>query len=177
MILVIDTSTPWLITGLWHEGHVVASHREEAGREHAARLMAALDAVAAGQRENITRVVAGTGPGSYTGVRVGLSAAQGICSGMNVPLHGADSLAAAAWDQLPHDGTPVWIFSDARRGNVYAGRYAVRDGGLDIVTAPDRMSLEQFGSLRGPRAEAGVPSVAGLAVQAALALPPAARYL
>ena len=184
MRLGIDTSGPWLSLGLVHgTGTPLHSVQLMAGRRHAELLLPELEALMKRTRvrkDQLTGVVTGTGPGSYTGLRVGLAAAAGIARGLGIPHYGADSLAAAAWPLLA-EGAAAWITVDARRGNVYAGCYSRTGNELVTVAAPAKVPLAE---LTGRASDAGIPIVrAGpadatwLAMRAAAGQPPDAVYL
>jgi len=82
------------------------------------------------RRDAVAAVTVGVGPGSYTGLRVGLAAAHAMATAWSVPLGGADSLASLAWAALAPGETGVAVM-DARRGNVYAAAY--RRGAHDLI--------------------------------------------
>ena len=94
-------------------------------RDHAARIVTELEQLfdeAGVRRDAVAAVTVGVGPGSYTGLRVGLAAAHAMTTAWSVPLGGADSLASLAWAALAPGETGVAVM-DARRGNVYAAVY------------------------------------------------------
>jgi len=84
------------------------------------------------------------GPGSYTGLRVGLSLAKGLCYALNIPLVPVSSLKAVAHSYLlnsnPEDGMLLPIF-DARKGNVYSATYTNK---LEVVQKPNRYQLKEL---------------------------------
>lgn len=136
--LGLDTSGPHLALALAAEGGIVLARRAaRVERDHAARLVPELDALlrdASVTRDRIGGVTVGVGPGSYTGLRVGLAAGQALATAWSVPLVGVDSLALVAWAGLEAGETGVAV-RDARRGNVYAAVYR-RDGDeLTLVEA------------------------------------------
>ena len=94
MLLVIDTAGPACSVALLAGNEVVAERHEIVGRGHAERLVPMIDELLAGRRPE--GVLVDCGPGSFTGVRVGLAAAQGLRIGWDVPLAGFSSMAAVA---------------------------------------------------------------------------------
>lgn len=94
MLLVIETATPALSVALIADGRVLAEHHEVVGRGHAERLMPIVAALL-GDRVP-TRIVVDCGPGSFTGVRVGLAAAQGLRIAWGVPTAGVSSMTLVA---------------------------------------------------------------------------------
>ena len=95
MILTIDTSTPACTAALiGTDGAVHARFDHIIGRGHAERLVPLIAEMIAGHVP--TRIVVGTGPGSFTGLRIGIAAAHGLAIGWDVPLAGLSSLALIA---------------------------------------------------------------------------------
>jgi tRNA threonylcarbamoyladenosine biosynthesis protein TsaB len=150
-LLALETATRHACLALMADGAVVAEQSVPIGSHAAclpgfvARLMSA-----AGVQHRLLRVIAvGIGPGSYTGLRVGLSYAKGLAMACGAALAGVptlDSLALGA-SQVAGSGPGSLICAllDARRGEVYAGLYRLTPGGLeklseDSVTTPDRLA-------------------------------------
>lgn len=75
---------------------------------------------------DVDLVACTVGPGSFTGVRIGVSTAKGICDARSIPCVGVSSLCAAAYNLSGVDGICVPAF-DARRGNVYAAIFDGKD--------------------------------------------------
>jgi tRNA threonylcarbamoyl adenosine modification protein YeaZ len=92
--LVIDSATPACSAALIDGGALIDERYEIVGRGHAERLLPMIAELLAGRRPDA--VLVDCGPGSFTGLRVGLAAAQGIRIGWNVPISGYSSLAAIA---------------------------------------------------------------------------------
>lgn len=95
MILIIETATVACSAALIGQGGAVVGERHEiVGRGHAERLLPMIDELLAGRRPS--SILVDCGPGSFTGVRVGLAAAHGLAIGWKVPLSGFSSLASIA---------------------------------------------------------------------------------
>ncbi|MFT3875549.1 MAG: tRNA (adenosine(37)-N6)-threonylcarbamoyltransferase complex dimerization subunit type 1 TsaB [Propioniciclava sp.] len=140
-ILAVDTSTV-VAVGLAAGGGIVASARIEDSRAHAEELMPLVVRVldeAGIALADIDGLVAGVGPGPFTGLRVGVVTATTLAEVLGVPVRGACSLdaIAAAWASA---GAPqeFVVASDARRKEVYWARYEASGRRLDgpHVTAP-----------------------------------------
>ncbi|MEM9733319.1 MAG: tRNA (adenosine(37)-N6)-threonylcarbamoyltransferase complex dimerization subunit type 1 TsaB [Pseudomonadota bacterium] len=124
MLLAFDTSGPHCTTVLAaQDGSVIAMRSEEIGRGHAEHLMGfAQDVLAQGgaRWSDLTCIGCTTGPGSFTGLRVGLATAQGLALALKKPGVGVsvfEVLARACLDTKdPH---PFCIVQDARREQVY----------------------------------------------------------
>jgi tRNA threonylcarbamoyl adenosine modification protein YeaZ len=84
------------------DGTIVASRDEEIGRGHAERLVPMIAEMLEGHVP--TRLLVGVGPGSFTGLRVGIAAAHGLAIGWSVPLSGMNSLALLAASAPPGEG-------------------------------------------------------------------------
>jgi tRNA threonylcarbamoyladenosine biosynthesis protein TsaB len=94
MILIIETATPACSVALADGGTLVGERHEIVGRGHAERLVPMIGALLAGRRPEA--ILVDCGPGSFTGIRVGLAAARGLGIGWGVPVAGFSSLAAIA---------------------------------------------------------------------------------
>lgn len=124
MILTMDTSTDVLSVSL-HNGHeIIEEYSSKNKNKHSTRLMPAIDRImkeANVTPKDLTKIIVGIGPGSYTGVRIALSTAKTMAWTLNIPLISMSSLQGLA---LQASGDHyVCSFLDARRGLVYAGLY------------------------------------------------------
>lgn len=102
MILVIESATAACSAALiGADGELVDERHEIVGRGHAERLVPMIAELVGDRRPD--RIIVDCGPGSFTGVRVGLAAAHGLAMGWNIPLSGYSSLAllAAAAGEVP----------------------------------------------------------------------------
>lgn len=94
MLLVIDSATAACSVALIQDSQLLGERHEVVGRGHAERLIPMIEDLLGGRRPSA--ILVDCGPGSFTGVRVGLAAAHGLAIGWNVPLSGYSSLAAIA---------------------------------------------------------------------------------
>ncbi len=140
MLLAITTATPRCTVALVErDGTVVAELGYEDELNHAERVFGTLDALfqaAGASRADLEQIVCDVGPGSFTGVRVGLASAKGIALGLSVPLLGVGSLqamAAAAFALAPPEIGVVCALLDAKRGETFVGAYDRRG---EVVVAP-----------------------------------------
>ena len=103
MILALDTSTAACTAALLErDGTIIASRDELIGRGHAERLVPMIEEMLDGHVPS--KILVGVGPGSFTGLRVGIAAAHGMAIGWSVPLTGMNSLALLAASAPPGDG-------------------------------------------------------------------------
>jgi N6-L-threonylcarbamoyladenine synthase len=111
----------------------LASDDHPATRQANVRLMPALDALFAANnlaKHDVSCVVCGLGPGSFTGVRIGVATAKGIARGLGVPLFGVSTLDAVAWGAwLAGIRGNLGVVADAMRGEVYPARFKLDDLG------------------------------------------------
>ncbi|MEE1651979.1 tRNA (adenosine(37)-N6)-threonylcarbamoyltransferase complex dimerization subunit type 1 TsaB [Brachybacterium sp. J144] len=143
MLLGIDTSGA-VSVAVAREGEVLAVRTDTRARHHDEVLLALVDETlqaAGASRTELTGVVAGRGPGPFTGLRVGLVSARTIASVLQVPLYGLCSLDALAHQALAaHPGAEpltVGVALDARRREVYHARYRrAEDGRLERIDGP-----------------------------------------
>jgi tRNA threonylcarbamoyladenosine biosynthesis protein TsaB len=144
--LGLDTATPFLSVALWSPDRgLLAASVERVDRAHGTRLIAALEealAHAGVELSRLTAIACGIGPGSYTGLRVGGAAALGLARSLAVPLSGCDTLAAIALAGL-EDGEEGLAGLDARRGNIYVGRYLRAGDEVVSLAAPRKVPRRQ----------------------------------
>jgi tRNA threonylcarbamoyladenosine biosynthesis protein TsaB len=139
-ILGFDTATPaTAVAVLRPDGKVVEAHdipQPGVRPGHATRLLPLVFDVlerASVAPEDVTRVAVGTGPGSFTGLRIGIATARGLAQGWDVEMVGVstiDTLAAAAPDRAA-----VLVLIDARRGELYSAAFA---GGETVLEPAPR---------------------------------------
>lgn len=151
--LAIDTSTEVLALALGDGEEVLAELGIDAGRSHLEMLLPAVqdlldsNGMAIG---DLTAIVTGTGPGTFSGLRVGIATARALAQSLELPLFGysslealANGLAAGAERPMPH-----WILPliDARRGQVFAriykkeGEKGLKPESEVLCLDPDRLS-------------------------------------
>lgn len=130
IVLALTTSTPIASVALVDSGRVLAFVTHDDPRGHAEHLFDLIDAAlaAAGHaRADVQLVACDVGPGSFTGVRIGVASAKGIAEALGVPLCGVlslDAMAAEARSLVP-DHPLVAAAIDAKKGELYV---AVTDG-------------------------------------------------
>ncbi|WP_429033833.1 tRNA (adenosine(37)-N6)-threonylcarbamoyltransferase complex dimerization subunit type 1 TsaB [Aeromonas veronii] len=156
-ILAVDTATEACSAALL-VGDKLFSRWEEAPRDHTRKILPMVQAVledAGISLSDLDAIAFGRGPGSFTGVRIGISVAQGLAFGAGVPLIGISTLAAMAQGAYRLDGAQqVLTAIDARMNEVYLGRYELIDGrmqlvGDEVVSEPAAL-VDVRGKLAGP---------------------------
>jgi tRNA threonylcarbamoyladenosine biosynthesis protein TsaB len=142
-VLGIETATTVCAAALVRGGTVVAESLIEAGRVHAEKLMGQIIAVLGPDGvASLDGVGVSIGPGSFTGLRIGVSVAKGIAFARNIPLVGVPTLEALALHAAEADhtepGTRLLAALDARRDEVYCQLFDVTaDGPVPLRDARD----------------------------------------
>jgi tRNA threonylcarbamoyladenosine biosynthesis protein TsaB len=121
-ILLIDTCGATGSVALADESAVVASATLP-GRTASERLVPAIRDLTADSLPSLDAVAVVHGPGSFTGVRVGISAAKGLCEALGLPLVAISRLAVVAHLAEAPSGTLIYALLDAGRGEFYVGGY------------------------------------------------------
>ena len=99
LILCIETGTDICSVGIAREGEIVSLRESDEGRDHAKKVAVFVDELlreTGVAPDELDAVAVGKGPGSYTGLRIGVSFAKGLCYGLNIPLVAVGSLDALA---------------------------------------------------------------------------------
>ncbi|MFC5815663.1 tRNA (adenosine(37)-N6)-threonylcarbamoyltransferase complex dimerization subunit type 1 TsaB [Nonomuraea harbinensis] len=180
LVLAFDTATP-AVTAAVHDGErVLAESTTIDARRHGELLAPAVERVLAEAGvplREVTAVVAGCGPGPYTGLRVGLMTAQALAATLGVPAHGICTLDALAYGSGLDE--PFLVATDARRKEVFWARYADRRTRLDgpSVDKPAEVPVEGlpvvgagaglYPGVLGPAREPAYPHAGFLAALAA----------
>jgi tRNA threonylcarbamoyladenosine biosynthesis protein TsaB len=162
MILALDSSAARGSVALVENGNTVKEIFVDTPRGRGGALFAALEEILSG-RPAIERVVAGTGPGSYNGIRAALAGGWGIAQARNVPFVGICSLLGLA------DGEYCAV-GDARRGQYYFAK--VRDGRM--LEEPTLLSPGEVPARVG-EGRVLVPGPIGFLPAAEVVMPSAAR--
>lgn len=142
-ILAFDTATAACSVALQHAGRLSVRF-ELAPRRHTALLLPMIDAVLAEQGitiQEVTRIVYGCGPGSFMGVRLALSVAQGLAYGVGCEVLPVSTLQILAQTVYQQQGvTEALVGWDARMDEVYWGVYALDQAGVMVAKQPDTLS-------------------------------------
>lgn len=158
MIIAIDTATETASVAIAHpDGAVAAELTWRAGRNHTMHVHPTLHhmmMLAGISTNDLTGIVATRGPGSFTGIRIGLATAKGLAQGLDVPIVGVGTLAAAALG-VAHLRRTVWSVVNAGRGQYAVAAYrASNDGGVEQLVEEAILSPEELVSNMAERGEA-----------------------
>lgn len=150
-ILNIETATKNCSVSIAKNGRLLlCKEMAEAGYSHAEKLHVFIEETLRESRleyKDLSAIAVSQGPGSYTGLRIGVSAAKGLCFALNIPLIAIDTLAVLAVQANITEGLVVPMI-DARRMEVYSAIFnskmqKVREVAAEIITG------DSFGALSG----------------------------
>ena len=164
VILTIDASSSLCSVALNINGELVWN-TEEQPRRHAQRLLPMIDDILADSgvsRSQLDGLAFGRGPGSFTGIRIAVSVAQGLSLGLDLPVCGVSSLESVALAAaLNEQGAgKVLALMDAHMGEVFWGQFDVIDGmtkagGAEQVGSPE-LCLAEIDAFKGVLAGDGL---------------------
>ena len=163
MLLVIDTALAALSLALLDGERVVASHHEVIGRGHAEALMTAVAALV-GDGPPPTAIIVDIGPGSFTGLRIGIAAARALGLAWNVPVTGYSSLALIAAPCLAADPAlgRLAVVAEAGRGQLYVQvldrEFVAEQDAVALTASEAAVWLDPLLALAGPGAASVRPT-------------------
>ena len=170
--IALDTQSATAVA-IIEDGRVIARAHNDSGRHHAESItplvreaLQAADLPATLGGAGIDRVLVGTGPAPFTGLRAGLVSARVLARVAGVPAYGVsalDVIARQGLDLLPPD-TRVYAIADARRRELYWGSYLA--AGPDDVTLEGRLEVGDVASLLAAMRHAPGLVVAGAPIPA-----------
>ena len=148
MILCLETATPSCSVALVHNGEVLACEEDPKGQNHSEKITLFIDKVMkkAGVSYNqLDAVAVSMGPGSYTGLRIGVSTAKGICYAVSKPLIAVETLHAMAYgvETFPETSPTTCLripMIDARRMEVYA---AIFDENVNKIKDTEAIIIDE----------------------------------
>ena len=165
LILCIETGTDICSVGLARDGELISLRESDQGRDHARQVGVFVDELLSQTGiapEELDAVAVGKGPGSYTGLRIGVSFAKGLCYGLRIPLVAIGSLDALT--EVAKEDYEAGILSvdrweeaclcpmvDARRMEVYTRVFDAAGTPLSDVSA-EVVTAESFAAWRGDAA-------------------------
>ncbi|MFE7064997.1 tRNA (adenosine(37)-N6)-threonylcarbamoyltransferase complex dimerization subunit type 1 TsaB [Sutcliffiella sp. NPDC057660] len=145
-VLAIDTSSYVLGVAIVEEDRVIGELVTNLNKNHSVRAMPAVDSLMKDceiKPDTLDRIVVGRGPGSFTGVRIGVTLAKTLAWSLNVPLVGVSSLELLAANGRYFKGV-ISPIMDARRGQVYTGLYTWDKTGLETEVEDVNIALTDW---------------------------------
>ena len=166
LILCIETGTDVCSVGIARDGELISLRESDQGRDHAKNLAVFVDELLHETNvapDELNAVAVGMGPGSYTGLRIGVSFAKGLCYGLSIPLLAVGSLDALAQVAIEDheagiiniegwDNAVLCPMVDARRMEVYAQVFDVKcnplsEVGAEIITENSFLEWRKNGKM------------------------------
>lgn len=158
LTLALDTSSPVLTIAIGDQEKIINDTNIWLPRGHMAKLIPTIDGLLSASGlgvGDIEVIVIGSGPGSYTGLRIGMVIARTFAQMLAIPIIGIPSLDAIA-NHNTHYGSPVCPIIDAKRGEVYTALYQSANGAIDRImdfraVRPDELAdvllIEGYGNI------------------------------
>ena len=147
LILAFETSAKAASVALLEDGKLLGESYQNTGLTHSQTLMVMAEDLLSQCGKTVADVTAAAvaaGPGSFTGVRIGVAAAKGFAWGREIPCYGVSTLEAMALSLGVYQGY-VCPCMDARRSQVYNALFYVNQGALERVTEDRAISLAELG--------------------------------
>ncbi len=143
-IIALETSAVTASVAVTEDERLLAQSFQNSGLTHSATLMPMVSALLKNTGltlDEMDVVAAAAGPGSFTGVRIGVAAAKGLAWPGDKPCAPCSTLEAMAW-QCAHMGGEICAAMDARRNQVYCARFRAEGGTLTRLTPDRAMGLD-----------------------------------
>ena len=145
-ILALETSAVSASAALCEDETLIAQTFSNSGLTHSRTLMPMVEGMlnnSGWQLSDVELVAVASGPGSFTGLRIGVAAAKGLGWAMEKPCCGVSTLEAMAWN-LAHMDATICCAMDARRNQVYNAVFSARAGSLQRLTPDRAISLAEL---------------------------------
>ena len=147
LMLALESSAKAASAAVFEEGRLLGVTVENSGLTHSRTLLP----MAEDLLRNLDRgvrdlglVAVAHGPGSFTGLRIGMAEAKGLCWALQIPAVGVSTLEAMAFGGPDTDGTMLCCAMDARRGQVYNALFTVENGRPARLTADRAISAAEL---------------------------------
>ncbi len=156
-ILALESSAKMASVALCQDGSLAAQYCENSGLTHSKTLLIMARELLENLEltmDSVDAVAVAKGPGSFTGIRIGVAAAKGLAWGGSKPLIPVSTLEAMAWHLSDREGAVVCPAMDARRGEIYNAVFQIKNG-QPLRLCPDRavplsLVMEEAKSGAGP---------------------------
>ena len=148
LILGLESSAKAASAALCRDGELIAQYSQCSGLTHSRTLLPMVEDLLRNTEtrlDDVDAVAVACGPGSFTGIRIGVAAVKGLCWAAEKPAIGVSTLAAMAWNGVAAgEGSLICCCMDARRQQVYNALFEIRDA-KPARLVPDRaISLEEL---------------------------------
>ena len=148
LLLAFETSAKAGSVALMQEGKLLAESYQNTGLTHSQTIMSMAQDMLNScgfTPQQVDAVAVAAGPGSFTGVRIGVAAAKGFAWGNQIPCYGVSTLEAMALQLGVYQGLVVGVM-DARRNQVYNAVFEAQEGSLRRLSEDRAISLEDLGA-------------------------------
>ena len=145
-ILALEASDKAVSAAVSENGRILASGYQDTGLTHSRTLMPIVEHILKNtdlKLSDMDAIAVAVGPGSFTGIRIGVSAAKGLAFSVDKPAVGVSTLAAMARNAAFADGLIVCAM-DARRSQVYNANFSAENGVLTRLTPDRAVSLDEL---------------------------------
>ena len=152
-LLSLDTSGPTASAALFDDEKAVAQASVAGSKKHAEILMPMIEKLldlSGFSLHNLDLIACTSGPGSFTGLRIGAACAKGLAYALNIPVAAVPTLDAMAYNAVTYNvcalyvpGTVLIPMMDARRGQVYTAFYEFKRGSVRKLTDDMAMSIQE----------------------------------
>lgn len=156
MILVFDASIEGFSVGVFHlNGTLIHSVTNSTPYSHTELLVPTIQDVlsnANAQFQSLTQIITTKGPGSFTGIRVGLATAAGLRTALNIPVMTVNTLSALAHSAMLHqtvNTSRIHAVIDTKCGEFYYQGFSCKDGELFTETLPRSLPLKELLAIIG----------------------------
>ena len=148
-ILAFESSAKAASVALLQDGQLLGEYMQNSGQTHSRTIMQMAQDLLRNcdlAAKDVDAAACAAGPGSFTGVRIGLAAAKGFAWGREIPLLGVSTLEAMARTVAMADGV-YCAAMDARRSQVYTALFELKQGEFRRLTEDSAISVEELGKL------------------------------
>ena len=148
-ILALESSAAACSAALCRDGELVAQSYQNSGLTHSRTLLPMVEAMlrSSGRSlEDVDVIAVAAGPGSFTGLRIGVATAKGLAWPGDKPCAPCSTLESMAWPLAHLEGSLIVCAMDARRQQVYNALFLARGDGLERLTPDRAISLEELGA-------------------------------
>jgi ribosomal-protein-alanine acetyltransferase/universal bacterial protein YeaZ len=149
-VLAIDTSAEVCSVAIVEDGILIKSLKSNGEVEHSQTLMPMIKTILESLNitlDDIDLLACGTGPGSFTGIRIGIAAIKAFSDSKNIPVVGIKSLEALAYEVVIKKGRPnckILSMIDAKNENVYFGAYKIFCGNFSTYKNPGIANIKEI---------------------------------
>lgn len=146
-ILALESSALAASAALWEDGKCVGLYLQNCSLTHSETLLPMAENLLKGCNvplNEVDLIAVARGPGSFTGVRIGVATAKGLSWGLDKPCCGVSTLEAMAWQGVHLEGKLLCCCMDARRGQVYNALFRAEGAGLKRLSEDRAIALSEL---------------------------------